>query len=96
MYFHVGQHSEDKSAGDEQKDHGQPEKKKSRAHLLLRSRWGDTGKHSENFRQVNQPFHRYFKSFSEPAESLSAISQYKSTASLNCLFSTYSPSVCAT
>jgi hypothetical protein len=96
MYFHDGQHGDDKSTCNEQKQHDKPKKKKSRACFLLRPWWGDTGKQSEKFRQVNQPFHLYFKSFPELAQSLSAISQYRSTASLNCFFSTYSPSVCAT
>jgi hypothetical protein len=96
MYFHHGQHGDDKSTGDEQKEQGQAKKKRSRAYLLLRPRRRDSGKHSGKFRQVNQPIHLYCKSFSEPEESLPAISQYKSTASLNCFFSTYSSSVCAT
>jgi hypothetical protein len=44
MYFHDGQHGGDKSTGDEQKQHDQPKKKKSRARLLLRPWWGDAGK----------------------------------------------------
>ena len=36
MYFHDGQHGDDKSTCFEQKQHGKPKKKKSRARLLLR------------------------------------------------------------